>query len=110
MVSVTNHAGHVVSGELTAVTNGTFTVSGRTMPLTILPPAEQRRLKVLAGQDVRSAKARQRSKLLDYELNRIDLRLQAGEISEAEAATLRADARASAAFVSGGAGLGSVCK
>ena len=97
-VSVTNHAGHVVSGELTAVTNGTFTVAGRTMPLRVLPAAEQRRLKVLAGQDVRTAKECQRAKLLDYELRRIDVRLQAGEITEAEAAALRADARASATF------------
>ena len=92
-VSVTNHAGHVVSGELTAVTNGTFTVGGRILPLKILPAAEQRRLKVLAGQDVRTAKARQRAKMLDYELRRIDLRLKAGEITEAEAENLRRDAR-----------------
>ena len=97
-VSVTNHAGHVVSGELTAVTNGTFTVGGRTLPMKVLPAAEQRRLKALAGQDVRTAKERQRAKMLDYELRRIDLRLQAGEITEDEAAALRADARASATF------------
>ena len=97
-VSVTNHAGHVVSGELTVVTNGTFTVGGRTLPLKILPAAEQRRLKALAGQDVRTAKERQRAKLLDYELQRIDVRLKAGEITEAEATALRADARASATF------------
>ena len=98
MVSVTNHAGYVVSGELTAVTNGTFTVAGRTLPLKILPAAEQRRLKVLAGQDVRTAKERQRAKRLDFELKRIDLRFKAGEITEAEAARLRDDARAAAAF------------
>ena len=97
-VSVTNHAGHVLSGELTAVTNGTFTIGRRTLPLGALPAAEQRRLKVLAGQDVRTAKERQRAKMLDYELRRIDLRLQAGEITEDEAAALRTDARASATF------------
>ena len=97
-VSVTNHAGGVLSGELTAVTNGTFTVSGRTLPLRILSAAEQKRLKYLAGQDVRTAKERQRAKMLDYELRRIDLRLKAGEITEAEAVALRADARASATF------------
>ena len=98
MVSVTNHAGHVLSGELTAVTNGTFTVAGRTLPLKILPAAEQRRLKVLAGQDVRTAKERQRAKRLDYELERIDARLKEGEITASEAARLRDDARASAVF------------
>lgn len=98
VVSVTNHAGHVVSGELTAVTNGTFTVAGRTLPLKVLPTAEQKRLKSLARQDVRTAKERQRAKMLDYQLRRIDLRLQAGEINAAEAAALRADAHASATF------------
>ena len=97
-VSVTNHAGHVVSGELTAVTNGTFTVGGRTLPLKVVPAAEQRRLKALAGQDVRTAKERQRAKMLDYELRRIDLRLQAGEITAEQADELRRDARASATF------------
>ena len=92
-VSVTNHAGGVLSGELTSVTNGTFTVGGRTLPLKALPATEQRRLKVLAGQDVRTAKERQRAKMLDYELRRIDVRLKAGEITEAEAENLRQDAR-----------------
>ena len=98
MVSVTNHAGHVLSGELTAVTNGTFTVTGHTLPLKILPAAEQRRLKVLAGQDVRTAKERQRAKRLAYELKRIDVRLKAGEITEAEAEKLRQDARRARSF------------
>lgn len=90
---MTGSAGHVVSGELTSVTNGMFTVGGRTLPLRVLPTAEQRRLKVLAGQDVRTAKERQRAKMLDYELRRIDLRLKAGEITEPEAENLRQDAR-----------------
>ena len=98
VVSVTNHAGGVLSGELTAVTNGTFTVAGRALPLKVLPVAEQKRIRALAGLDVRTAKERQRAKMLDYELRRIDVRLQAGEISEAEATALRADARASATF------------
>ena len=97
VVSVTNHAGHVLSGELTSVTNGTFTIGRRTLPLGALPAAEQRRLKALAGQDVRTAKERQRAKMLDYELRRIDLRLKVGEITEAVAENLRRDARASAA-------------
>ena len=97
-VSVTNHAGGVISGELTAVTNGTFTLAGRTLPLAILPAAEQRRLKELAGQDVRTARERQRAKMLDYELRRIDVRLAAGDITSEQAEALRRDARASAAF------------
>ena len=101
-VSVTNHAGHVLSGELTAVTNGTFTVGRRTLSLKALPAAEQRRLKALAGQDVRTAKERQRAKMLDYELKRIEVRLKGGEITEAEAAALRSDACASATFAGSG--------
>ena len=97
-VSVTNHAGGVISGELTAVTNGTFTLAGRTLPLAILPAAEQRRLKELAGQDVRTARERQRAKMLDYELRRIDVRLAAGDITSEQAEALRRDARAAAAF------------
>ena len=99
VVSVTNHAGYVLSGSLTSVSNGLFTLDGRTLPLKILPAAEQKRLKQLAGQDVRTAKERQRAKLLEYELRRIDVRLEGGEISAAEAERLRRDARASAAFV-----------
>lgn len=95
VVSVTNHAGGVVSGELTSVTNGMFTIAGRTLPLKVLPAAEQRRLKVLAGQDVRTAKERQRAKMLDYELKRIDLRLQAGEITPEQAEQLRREFRSS---------------
>ena len=98
VVSVTNHAGGILSGELTSVTNGMFTVSGRTLPLKILPVAEQRRLKVLAGEDVRTAKERQRAKMLDYELRRIDVRLAAGDITSEQAEALRRDARAAAAF------------
>ena len=97
-VSVTNHAGGVLSGELTSVTNGTFTLAGRTLPLTVLPAAEQRRLKVLAGQDVRTAKERRLEKRLDYELRRIEVRLAAGEITSEQAEALRQDARAAVAF------------
>ena len=96
-VCVTNHAGGVLSGELESVTNGNFSVSGRTLPLAVLPPAERLRLKKQAGQDVRTAKERQRAKKLDYELRRVDVRLKAGEISPERAEELRRDARASAA-------------
>ena len=99
-VSVTNHAGHVLSGELKAVTNGTFTIGRRTLPLKVLPESEQKRIKALAGLDVRTAKERQRAKMLDYQLRRIDVRLKEGEITESEAENLRRDARASAAFES----------
>ncbi len=98
VVSVTNHAGIVLSGELTAVTNGTFTVDGRTLPLSVLPADQQKRLKELAGQDARPSKERRKEERLANELKRIALRLQAGEITEEQAAELRRQARAAAAF------------
>lgn len=97
-LSVTNHAGGVLSGELTAVGNGTFTLGGRSLPLTVLPADEQRRVKALAGRDVRPARERQRAKRLDYELRRIDARLEAGDITPEQAEALRRDVRASATF------------
>lgn len=97
-MSVTNHAGGVLSGELTAVGKGTFTLGGRTLPLAVLPEGEQRRLKERAGQDVRTARERQRAKLLDYELRRIDARLAAGDITPEQAAALRRDAYAASTF------------
>lgn len=97
-LSVTNHAGGVLSGELTAVGKGTFTLGGRTLPLSVLPQGEQRRLKELVGQDVRPARERRRAKLLDCELRRIDARLAAGDITPEQAAALRRDAYAASTF------------
>ena len=43
----TNHAGHVVSGQLTALTNGTAVINGRAYPLSIFPDSEQARMRAL---------------------------------------------------------------
>ena len=43
----TNHAGHVVSGRLTALTNGVALIGGRSYPLSIFPDAEQARMREL---------------------------------------------------------------
>ena len=43
----TNHAGHVVSGPLTALTNGVALIGGRSYPLSIFPDAEQARMREL---------------------------------------------------------------
>lgn len=104
-VSVTNHLGHVMTGELTSVTNGNFTISGRTMPLKVLPKHEQRRLKALAGADLRSARERLDARFLDQQLRIIDLREKAGEITAERAAELRAAARAAAMSPATGTGL-----
>lgn len=95
-IAVTNHAGHVVSGELQSVTNGNFTVSGKSYPLSVLPDSEQRRVRTAAGQDVRPARERQAAKLLANEEKRIAARLAEGEITEEHAAELRSDARETA--------------
>jgi len=73
-VSVTNHAGRVVTGEFGGVTNGTFVVSGKAYPLSILPKAEQLRLKKLAGLDVRTAKEKRLDHARDMLLERIRIR------------------------------------
>ena len=43
----TNHAGHVVSGRLTALTNGIALIDGRSYPLSIFPDSEQARMREL---------------------------------------------------------------
>ena len=49
-VTVTNHAGHAVSGELQRVSKDKFTLSGRELPLSVLPESERQRLKKLAQE------------------------------------------------------------
>lgn len=98
ILSVTNHAGHAVSGEFGGVTNGTFLLSGRAYPLSILPATEQTRLRVLAGQDVRSAREKAIARDLAYQLERVRVREAEGEITAEKAASLRADAIATAEF------------
>ena len=43
----TNHAGHAVSGRLTALTNGVAVIGGRAYPLSIFPDSEQARMREL---------------------------------------------------------------
>lgn len=97
-ISVTNHAGRVLSGELRGADATTFTVGERRLPLSVLPAAERRRVLAQAGCDVRTAQERRIDADLDYELRRIDARLSEGEIDGEAAARLRADARANAAY------------
>jgi len=88
-VSVTNHAGRVVSGEFGGVTNGTFVVAGRSYPLSALPKAEQLRVKALAGCDVRTAKQKRIDRAREMRLERIRLREDEGEIDQETADRLR---------------------
>lgn len=91
-VSVTNHAGRVVTGEFGGVTNGTFIVAGRAYSLSILPKDDQLRLKKLAGLDVRTAKEKRLDHARDMRLERIRIREAEGEIDHATAEKLRAEA------------------
>lgn len=88
-LAVTNHAGSVVSGELTSVADGRFTIGGRTYPLAVLPIAEQTRVKAAAGLDVRSPREKRVEADLAYELKRIDVRLAEGEVTPEQAEELR---------------------
>ena len=90
-VSVTNHAGRVVSGEFGGVTNGAFIVSGRAYPLSILPKSEQLRVKKLAGLDTRTAKEKRLDRAREMRLERIRLREAEGEIDKSTAERLRRD-------------------
>ena len=43
----TNHAGHAVSGHLSALTNGVAVIGGRAYPLSVFPDPEQARMREL---------------------------------------------------------------
>ena len=91
LIAVTNHAGRVVSGEFGGVTNGTFIVSVRAYPLSILPKSEQLRVKKLAGCDTRTAKEKRLDHAREMRLERIRLREAEGEIDKPTAERLRRD-------------------
>jgi len=92
VITVTNHAGRVVTGPFGGVTNGTFMVSGRRYPLSILSPDEQLRVKRVAGVDVRTAREKRFDRARDLMLERIRLREAEGEIDKATADRLRREA------------------
>jgi len=96
-VSVTNHAGFVMTGELTSVTNGQFTVGGRTMPLKILPEKEQRRLKALASCDMRTSEEKRRARMAENDLKRLDALVDDGKIAPEQAEKMRKAIRAAGA-------------
>lgn len=45
--SFTNHAGHVVSGQLVSLTNGVAVIGSRAYPLSVFPDSEQARMRAL---------------------------------------------------------------
>ena len=97
-LSVTNHVGHVISGELGAVANGMFEIGSRRIPLSALPVSERLRIKALAGQDVRTPWERKVDADLAVDLKRIDARRQEGELTEAQVQKLRRSVHAAADY------------
>jgi len=75
-----------MTGELTSVTNGSFTLAGRTMPLKALPEGEQRRRKALAGGDARTSRERLAARFRDAQLKRLDRLVREGRITPDTAA------------------------
>ena len=98
LVSVTNHVGAVLTGELTSVTNGRFTVGGRTLPLSVLRTPDRERVQRLAGCDMRSAAERRDEQKVAMELKTVDELLKAGRLTPAEADERRRRIRAAAEF------------
>ena len=85
--SFTNHAGHVVSGRLVAITNGVAVIGGRAYPLSVFPESERARMRelLLVPPALESRRLAIRERLL-----RNDALLKAGAKAPAAAAAQRA--------------------
>ena len=87
----TNHAGYVVSGSLTALTNGTAVINGRAYPLSIFPDSEQARMRELLRAPLALPPALESRRLaLRERLLRNEALLKAGAKPPAAAAAQRA--------------------
>ena len=87
----TNHAGHVVSGRLTALTNGVALIGGRSYPLSIFPDAEQARMRELLRVPLALPPALESRRLaLRERLLRNEALLRAGAKTPEDAAAQRA--------------------
>ena len=91
----TNHAGHVVSGRLTALTNGVALIGGRSYPLSIFPDAEQARMRELLRVPLALPPALESRRLaLRERLLRNEALLKAGAKTPDAAAAQRANLEA----------------
>ena len=90
-VAFTNHAGHAVSGRLSAITNGFAVVEGRRYPLSIFPAAEQARMRELLAlpEPLPPALVALRRSLKERAM-RTEALVAAGACGEAEAESKRA--------------------
>ena len=87
----TNHAGHVVSGRLTALTNGVALIGGRSYPLSIFPDSEQARMRELLRVPLALPPALESRRLaLRERLLRNEALLKAGAKTPEDAAAQRA--------------------
>ena len=87
----TNHAGHAVSGRLTALTNGTALINGRAYPLSIFPASEQARMRELLRVPLALPPALESRRLaLRERLLRNEALLKAGAKTPEDAAAQRA--------------------
>ena len=91
----TNHAGHVVIGRLTALTNGVALIGGRSYPLSIFPDAEQARMRELLRVPLALPPALESRRLaLRERLLRNEALLKAGAKTPDAAAAQRANLEA----------------
>jgi len=90
--SFTNHAGHAVVGQLTAVSNNVAVIDGRVYPLSIFPDSEQARMRDLlqVPSDLPPALVKRRRALRERYL-RNEALLKAGAKTSEAAARQRAD-------------------
>ena len=102
----TNHAGHAVSGNLTAITNRMAVISGRSYPLSAFPDAEQARMRQVLAVPLPlppALEANRRS--LRNRLLRSEALCNAGAKSRADADRRRAEIEAAWAGALSNAGL-----
>ncbi len=93
--SFTNHAGHAVSGRLTALTNGVAVIGGRSYPLSVFPDAEQARMRELLRVPLALPPALESRRLaLRERLLRNEALLKAGAKTPDAAAAQRANLEA----------------
>ena len=89
--SFTNHVGHAVSGELTAITNGVAVIGSRSFPLSIFPESEQARMReLLALPEPLPPTLVALRRSLKERAKRTDALVAAGVSNEDEAAAKRA--------------------
>ena len=102
LITVTNLAGKVTSGEFVRATEHTLTLCGglgqtarpssgreRTIPLSVLIPESRAAVLALAGIKILSPREKAAARHREIELRRIDAKERAGFLTPEEAAAMR---------------------